>query len=717
MAIRIKWDKYETALLIDGFWKIEKSLGERKAIIDDLSKVLRTRAINLGMQIDEVFRNVNGISMQLAPIAHAFFPERPTLTTSAMFTEMVNLYKSDRKAFEEILCVARKQAEGDEVMVDTKDNRNSFITWLSSNCPKGLSSRDVLSSIENGSKMCLKYQFSDKSFWKMSSVDEYSNVTDRLLAALKMSSFVITQSILFERIKTSIGLYKAYLIDKIDTQRSKEKVSTIESKPVAAIQKEKPVQKSKRKEPVKEDNIIIDNNVMSVLKMHYKYGFNIDSPIEMLRFRAYYESVYNIQYKRDDDALKSDISHCGLLYNGKIYVVNQEIESRIKTLILNRIQSGDELFYYEEIYSRNEEWLSDGYIIDPELLRILIESIFPRFRYRDKYFLANATRTNEINALKETILYFWGNKQLRSLAELKSLLPYIPMEKIRYALASCKEFIWNSSETYARADLFVVSDEQITKLIDVAEEKCEENGKVFFNELPLEEIESENYELTETAIHAIVFTYLPDSFVRNGKVISRRSDQQQDAYTAIQDYCKKHETCTMRDLEQVMQNAVGAVRYPAIIEAANSVMVRVSQDDFVSDDCVRFDALGIDSALDKVVLGSGIGIKEVTTFGIFPFCGYSWNYFVLESYCRRFSARYRYACITPNSQNVGAIVRKRSTLSYHDIMAEALARSEIKLVEQDAFDYLVASGYLVQRRYGDMDALLKKALVLREGGS
>lgn len=72
MAIRIKWDKYETALLIDGFWRIENSPEKKKEIIAELSESLRTRAVNLGIEIDDVFRNVNGISMQLSPIAHAF---------------------------------------------------------------------------------------------------------------------------------------------------------------------------------------------------------------------------------------------------------------------------------------------------------------------------------------------------------------------------------------------------------------------------------------------------------------------------------------------------------------------------------------------------------------------------------------------------------------------------------------------------------------------
>ncbi len=468
-------------------------------------------------------------------------------------------------------------------------------------------------------------------------------------------------------------------------------------------------------EPITEEPVDISGNVLATLQEHFVYGFNISSPIELMRFRANYEADHNEQCTFDDEALMTVISSCGLAYNGKIYVVEQGIKDRIRSLVMDRVQSGDIIFYYEEIYSINEDWLFDGHVIDSEMLKVLLENILPEYQYKDRFFIVCNTRISEINALNEAILRVWGDQILHNFAELKELLPYIPFDKIRHALSCSKEFTWNSLETYARNDLFVVSDEQIQKLVSVVEEKCTGEGSVSFDELPIEEIAAENYDLSETALFDIIFAYLPESFSRNGRVISKNTGQQHDTVAAIQQYCKNHETCTMTELQQIMQDVEGSVRNSVIIEAASSVMVRVSQDDFVADTSVIFDVTDIDSALDSVVVGNGIGIKEVITFGAFPFCGYSWNHFVLESYCRRFSAKYRYACITPNSQNAGAIIRKKSDLSYHDIMAEALARSDVKLVREDVFDYLISSGYMIRRQYSDMEELLKKAAALREG--
>jgi len=1206
MAVRIKWDEYETALLIDTFWKIETEPENKKLFIEELSTNLRQRAVNKGIEIDDIFRNVNGIGMQLSPIAHAFFPERPSLTTSAMFEKMVELYKDDRPAFDEILNTAKRQIGGSAQMNDDADNRVAFAAWLSSNCPKGLSSQDIIRSLDEGSYRSIKSKYSNKSFWEISSIEEFSGASERVLESLRWGRLWFSRKKEFTLLKRSSELYRQYLSEKdksqkvespsfierdekkhlfpsidrteaiylIDTYletiaqkgnwdtiatdvsrifRSRalqfdelideayrnvlfveacysdiailfqnpnsedchpllaelvnlyikdpdryglqskivheelhrlgviiparsnstdnkesqvdahcvskqdqpiipEEISelhngakvaaTVEdnaedmqqiivptpsmedstylpdkvylilktesarnkygttlyylsslanapqeevksilersewaqyqygkyffvelgsgeaqynfakpsslayTRPVRLIyfeeaiseattwrqlyldfmralyedypdiiksivgnvyspsstsivnnvtefkeyrvpgefvpglvielsqsassivnciaqlldlcnvdnenvrifyeRKRTPALEKSVNEPViksgvgvvlpqrqvvekperhysrddkeafyrwlKEDQSLaeatcrgyvsairgaedyassyissscklfcddkdiiaatvhelfvdklfkkkneqqhnrffaalrkyleymhvalnvgnepaqerdeqipqivpeINEKILATMKEHFVYGFNTSSPIEMMRFRAQYETDHQTPCDLNDKALYEAITNCGLSYNGKVYVVSQNCKDRISELFQSRIDAGEIIFYYEEVYLANEDWLYDEHIVDSEMLKTLVESIFPRYQHKERFLLAYNGRITELSALKKAILNAWGEQVLRTFTELRELLPYIPLDKIRYALSYGKEFTWNSLETYARNDLFVVSNEQIEEIIRFVDEKCSENGSVTFDELPLEDLAAENFELSESALYEMVFSYLPETYSKNGKVISQANSQQLDTIAAIQQYCRKRETCTLVELQQVMQDTEGTIRYPVVIEAANAVMVRVSQDDFVTDDNVQFDVPGIDSALDSFVHGNGIGLKEVTTFGTFPFCGYAWNLFVLESYCRRFSEKYKYECMTPNSNNAGAIIRKSSDLSYHDIMVEALARSDVKLVENDAFDYLISTGFLIRRRYNGMDSLLKKAMELREGG-
>ena len=65
MSIRISWDKYETALLIEAALIVIDDNSSRTRIVKKLSSQLRQLAINRGYIIDDVFRNENGIRMKI----------------------------------------------------------------------------------------------------------------------------------------------------------------------------------------------------------------------------------------------------------------------------------------------------------------------------------------------------------------------------------------------------------------------------------------------------------------------------------------------------------------------------------------------------------------------------------------------------------------------------------------------------------------------------
>lgn len=125
MVLRIPWDKQETALLIDAYLKVKnKELFQQEAI-KEVSTLLRRRAVLLGIEIDEIFRNENGISMQMN-IVGSLIDEKPSgLHVTKMFTDMVALYKTRRSEFDEILIQAKRECI---IQVNIQDR---FLTWLS----------------------------------------------------------------------------------------------------------------------------------------------------------------------------------------------------------------------------------------------------------------------------------------------------------------------------------------------------------------------------------------------------------------------------------------------------------------------------------------------------------------------------------------------------------------------------------------------------------
>ena len=92
MAERIMWDKYEAAILLEAVLNVEANIESKTDAIERVSKQLRTIAKNRGFSIDDVYRNTNGISMQMAAMkATAFELESKMRSHSKVFCEIVAL--------------------------------------------------------------------------------------------------------------------------------------------------------------------------------------------------------------------------------------------------------------------------------------------------------------------------------------------------------------------------------------------------------------------------------------------------------------------------------------------------------------------------------------------------------------------------------------------------------------------------------------------------
>ena len=129
MALRQpNWDKYETALLIEAYWKIKADCSRRGNIVATLSSSLRKRAT---FDIDGTFRNENGINMRLGELDYLFSSGSVGLkNTSNLFREMVDIYLNNRPEYEEVL------SEAKEMIANTLNVRAQFCEWLQEKVPK-----------------------------------------------------------------------------------------------------------------------------------------------------------------------------------------------------------------------------------------------------------------------------------------------------------------------------------------------------------------------------------------------------------------------------------------------------------------------------------------------------------------------------------------------------------------------------------------------------
>lgn len=444
----------------------------------------------------------------------------------------------------------------------------------------------------------------------------------------------------------------------------------------------------------------------------FEYGFKDDS-VELFRFRNSYVEVNGEECDLTDVQLQEAIHRVGVEFDGKVFLISDETKRQLINDMRQYANSGVQIIYYELLYDSNMDQFFESKIISADMLKALLQRLLPDYRFKQNYFMLCSLKHTELELLENEILRVWGDRTLKTVAELSTELPLVPEDKLKFALSERKLFVWNSFETYTRQDLFAADEDEISDLTDYITEQCNEHGRISFDDLPLEDIRANNPELSEVALYNIVYRKVEGLFARNGKMLTKKGAGK-DVYTAIIEFCKGQNKCTYEQLQEIAKNVAGVVRHPTVVDAGNATMIRVDKDNFVSDRFVYFDVNAIDTVLDKIVVSDFIGMKEITTFSIFPFCGYAWNLYLLESYCRRFSKKYQYEVLTSNSANAGAVVRKSWLLNYHDIMAHAIARSGMDLNEDEVYNFLTGAGYMKRKRYSNMDALINEAAKLRE---
>jgi hypothetical protein len=232
--------------------------------------------------------------------------------------------------------------------------------------------------------------------------------------------------------------------------------------------------------------------------------------------------------------------------------------------------------------------------------------------------------------------------------------------------------------------------------------------------LPFGEIEERNYELSITAVHNAVYRIcLSDKFDKKGKIITCKGDVS-DALAIMKKKCRTIDKCSLDDLLKIEKELTGEVRRWIPMEAGNTILVRIDKETYITDKYVHFNADKIDKAIELFVKGDYLPLKSFTTFGAFPDCGQEWNLFLLESYCRRFSRKFRFDAPFVNSRNAGAVIRKICGLNYTEIMTDAVANADIPLKNTVVGKFLYESGYTSRSTTAKVGEIIDKAKTIRE---
>lgn len=834
MALRIPWDIEEAVLMLDMLLKSIDGKLTRKEAIHQVSEKLRRRAVNRGIEIDEIFRNENGITFQMSALEVAYTGIKTKLKQpSKLFVETVNLYRNHRELYEKIL----KEAEN---VVEPKSVQDEFYSYLTKQKPTFQLSDAYLmfSDIES---FCLERKILQNKLFETNDLDTIKRVVQTVDSNrvfrftykrnLKKMSIVIhayyaflksykldeekqeVKSIIQDAIPSSPdtdsmkqNAAKREIIQLPETERTKSTdqeerqkfndwmlssrmskatitsymssfgqcVKSVENYKLcesnlwnvanaedashiydqlfgisefyeynkqqhnrfsAAFRKFieyrsggslaslKPSQSTRfavEKIPTRrKDNDPVLIRYKELLDKFFQKGFRMESSLDMKKLRKFYQEQYGTELSDEDDLICQDISSVTILHDGKAYLpdsmLSQEKKEKLLQYIEDRFSSGCDAIYYGALFAEFEEALQGERIYTPEMLKTYLSYINKENYVLQRSYLAKdyTVQMNPEDDIREYLKEAAGPVEVERLAVE---LSYIPEQKIKFALSTNNDFIWNTTGEYFYEDCVHFSNSELEWISQFIVDGIAERDFVTGNELA-EAVDThfpdikEMYQwITPVGMRNVIGYKLSDRFSFNGNIISKYGEDLSMAEVYAK-YCHKHSRFTLDELNVLKQELGSTIYFDEIY--ANSL--RISQNEFVSQDMAQFDVEATDEAIGRICTGQYMSFQEVRDFGTFPYAGYPWNEYLLEHFVANYSQKFMLLHIG-YSANVcaGAIVKQASSFkNFNDLLVDILANGNIVLEEDSALEYLRQQGYIARRRYSDIGRIVTEAKVVR----
>ena len=209
MAIRIEWDEFEVALLIEACEEALDNVKKRPEVVRRLSSDLRKRAVGKGITIDDVFRNENGISLQMQKMAYLLtHGEKGMPGASKLYAEVAELRETNSQKFEEILKRAKEEIEMSDLPQRNIDKRALFISWLSEHPIKKYTLSAIVDALDEASRYCVLKKICKEELWNAKTKAEFNAATSKLLS---LRIFRLMYRSVATRLEKAIPLYKEFL--------------------------------------------------------------------------------------------------------------------------------------------------------------------------------------------------------------------------------------------------------------------------------------------------------------------------------------------------------------------------------------------------------------------------------------------------------------------------------------------------------------------------
>lgn len=428
-----------------------------------------------------------------------------------------------------------------------------------------------------------------------------------------------------------------------------------------------------------------------ILSTNFVNGMRKNAAIAKKKFRKAYIELNGEELPEsiDIDELASAV---GFEYADKFYVISEANKQKLQEMVFAAVDVGNRVMFYEEIYQNHLDFMTETGVFSADLLKTVLKRILPNMRYRRTFF-----SPGDDDSLEKDIINCYGNAPMRTYEEIKARLLYADLLQIRLVCSRSSKFVWAREETYALTDRIQLSQSDIKRSSDIISRDIENQGFSVFQRILISESTEWNPGVPEVAVREAMYIKCFAPFYERNRSIITLPGVSFSAPMVMTEYCKNLREATLSELQAYEEDLTDKSVY--FLSAAYATMLRVDRDHFVSLDAVEFDVCAIDDALSLFVQDGIVPLGSVRSFTSFPEVdGYPWNLFLLDSFCRHKSVRFRTMGGPARSRPVGAIFPVRMQFdSYEALLVRVAAESGLTLHVEDVGEYFTKNAYTLRR--------------------
>lgn len=464
---------------------------------------------------------------------------------------------------------------------------------------------------------------------------------------------------------------------------------------------------------LKENSTHFDSELISAAELiipeTFPNGLRKSSQIARKKFNTLFKELSGYDFP-ENISLDELALTIGIEYEDKVYVPSKETKKLIYDEIINAQNNGYGVIFYEEFYNAFALQLSADCIFSADLLKRVMEQILPNMLFNKTY-----AAFSKVNSLVKDIIYAYGKDTVLNYYEIKRRLPYADFYQIRLACSRNEKFVSMGDEVYALADRIHISEKDIENTKLGIEKDIKRNGFSMLNNVKVEESENLNPGIGTYALKTLLFDkYLSNLYSRRRSLITQAGTKIR-MYDVMKDYCLEFERITVDEIESYEREVSGNFAYG--LSAAFDSMVRIDKNTFVHRDLISFDIDAVDRAIALYAQNAIFPIADIPSFTSFPYVeGYSWNVFLLDSFCSHYSKKYRSIGGPAQKGIIGAIYPASIKYSnYSELLARVAADSGLELTDEIISNYFSKHKYLLRKSNINEVLAMAQEIRLKEG--